>query len=124
MNLLTILTNNDIVIFVLITKGFVMTHNELWSGICNLAKEFNVSCSGLARSAGLDPTVFNISKRFTKNGQTRWLSMYTLSRVLDATGITLAEFATMLPSDTHEKPKCTYLIRNNNNTKPMRKLRQ
>lgn len=82
-----------------------MTHSELWGGICNLADNFNISCSRLARISGLDPTTFNRSKYTIKNGHPRWISMSSLACVLDATGITLAEFATFLPSDTHEKPK-------------------
>ena len=101
-----------------------MTHDELWGGICNLAAEFNMSCSGLARAADLDPTIFNYSKRFTKYGQNRWLSTYTLSRILDATGITLAEFATLLPSDTHMRPKCEFLNKHNSDIKAIRKSRQ
>lgn len=86
-----------------------MTHSELWDGIYNLAKRFNVSCSKLARVSGLDPTTFNQSKRLTRCGQDRWLSMQTLSRFLDATGLTLQEFASFLPSDTHTYPKSEYL---------------
>ena len=78
-----------------------MTHTELWNGIRNLAAEFNISCSKLARISGLDPTTFNYSKMHTRDGQPRWISMCSLSRVLDATGISLAEFAQFLPSDTH-----------------------
>ena len=81
-----------------------MTHSELWAGICNLADNFHISCSRLARISGLDPTTFNPSKYTVKNGQPRWLSTYSISRVLDATGITLAEFAAFLPSDTHVFP--------------------
>lgn len=82
-----------------------MTHDELWGAICNLADNFHISCSRLARISGLDPTTFNRSKYTFANGQQRWLSTYTISRVMDATGITLAEFAKFLPSDTHERPK-------------------
>ena len=88
-----------------------MTHDELWNGINNLAASLNLSCSGLARAAGLDPTTFNQSRHKTKYGQPRWLTTYTLSRVLDATGLTLADFARFLPSDTHERPKSERLIR-------------
>ncbi|MBR5354942.1 MAG: hypothetical protein IK122_02355 [Alphaproteobacteria bacterium] len=83
-----------------------MTHAELWMGICNLAENFHISCSRLAKISGLNPTTFNPSKYILHNGRLRWLSMYSLSRVLDATGISLAEFATFLPSDTHERPRC------------------
>ena len=92
-----------------------MTHNELWGGIRNLAESFNISCSRLATISGLDPTTFNRSKYTVKSGQPRWLSTYSISRVLDATGITLAQFAAMLPSDTHERPKCPNLSKTNLN---------
>ena len=88
-----------------------MTHNELWAGIRNLATEFNTSCSGLARAAGLDPTTFNKSKQLNQYGQNRWPTTYTISRILDAAGISLSEFATFLPSDTHKIKKCAWLSR-------------
>lgn len=86
-----------------------MTHDELWDGIKNLAVSNNISCSRLARISGLDSTTFNVSRHKTKYGQERWPTMLTISRILDSTGITLAEFATFLPSDTHIYPKSPYL---------------
>ena len=85
--------------------GAIMTHCELWDGIKNLAKWLNLSCSGLARAAGLNATTFNPGKQKNKYGQDRWPTMYSLSRVLDAAGITLSEFAQFMPSDTHIHPK-------------------
>ena len=82
-----------------------MTHCELWNGITNLAKWMNLSCSGLARASGLNATTFNPGKRKDKYGQNRWPTMYSISRVLDAAGITLSEFAKFMPSDTHTHPK-------------------
>jgi phage repressor protein C with HTH and peptisase S24 domain len=80
-----------------------MTHKELWDGIMNLANKMNVTCSGLARMAGLDSTTFNKSKRTNHNGTLRWPSTYSLARVLDAAGIGLAEFAHLMPHDTPNK---------------------
>ena len=77
-----------------------MTHQELWDGITNLAAEMNLTCSGLARAAGLDSTTFNKSKRVNHNGTLRWPSTYSLARVLEAAGIGLMEFARYLPNDT------------------------
>lgn len=91
-----------------------MTHSELWGGIRNLAARYNLSCSGLAKLSGLDSTIFNKSKSYTKDGQPRWISMSSLSRVLDATGISLAEFATYLPSDTHMRPSKISKIKHKN----------
>ena len=92
-----------------------MTHDELWDGIKNLAKSNNISCSRLARISGLDATAFNLSRHKSKYGQERWPTMLTISRVLDSTGITLAEFATYMPSDTHIRPKSPYLDNNQKN---------
>lgn len=89
-----------------------MTHNELWAGIKNLAESNHISCSRLARISGLDATAFNISRHKSKYGQERWPTMLTISRILDSTGITLAEFATYMPSDTHIRPKSPYLCGN------------
>src|SRR5262249_27213622 len=50
-----------------------------------------LSTSGLARKAGLDPTTFNKSKRATADGRLRWPSTESISKVLEATGSSLAE---------------------------------
>lgn len=78
-----------------------MTHAELWAGIQNLAKHLKISCSRLAVISGLDPTTFNHSKTYSKYGQLRWPNMSSIAQILDATGLTLEEFARFLPSDTH-----------------------
>ncbi len=83
-----------------------MTHKEIWDGIKNLAQSMNLSCSGLAKISGLDSTTFNKSRQKTRFGQDRWPTTLTISRILDAAGITLSEFATYMPSDTHVYPKC------------------
>ena len=75
-----------------------MTHEELWHGIVKLAESKQMSCSGLARFAGLDATTFNKSKRFSKYGQPRWPSTYSLAKVLNATGITITEFIQFMPN--------------------------
>lgn len=78
-----------------------MTHDELWGGINNLARHLKISCSRLAVISGLDPTTFNHSKTCSKHGQLRWPNMSSIAHILDATGLTLEEFARFLPSDTH-----------------------
>ena len=93
----------------LLVKGECMTHDELWVAIKNLAADMNISCSRLAKISGLDPTTFNQRRHKSKYGQDRWISTYTLSRVMDAAGLTLAEFAQFLPSDTHVQPRCSSL---------------
>ena len=77
-----------------------MTHSELWNGIVNLAAKMNMSCSRLALAAGLDATTFNKSKRFNRDGTPRWPSTYCLARMMDAAGLRLSEFASLMPNDT------------------------
>ena len=62
-----------------------MTHNQIWHAIDMFAKEHGLSCSGLARKCGLDPTTFNKSKRLSVFGQERWPTMSSIAKVLNAT---------------------------------------
>lgn len=80
-----------------------MTHEELWNAIVKLAAERHMSCSGLARFSGLDATTFNKSKRFSKYGQPRWPSTYSLAKVLNATGLTMSDFVSLMPNHDKEK---------------------
>lgn len=75
----------------------MFTHEDLWNAIEILARQNNMTCSGLARASGLDPTTFNKSKRASKYGQPRWLSMETIAKVLTATHTTADQFADMFP---------------------------
>jgi phage repressor protein C with HTH and peptisase S24 domain len=77
----------------------MFTHQDLWNAIEILARKNNMTCSGLARASGLDPTTFNKSKRASKYGQPRWLSMETISKVLTATNTSADEFADMFPQN-------------------------
>lgn len=69
-----------------------MTHNEVWTAIDKFAKVHNMSCSGLARFSGLDPTTFNRSKRHSKYGQPRWPSTNSIAKILEATGSDINDF--------------------------------
>ena len=83
-----------------------MTHDDLWRAIIELAASRNMSCSGLAKFSGLDATTFNKSKRFSKYGQPRWPSTYSIAKVLNATGITMDEFVQFMPShDTNSQER-------------------
>ena len=70
----------------------MMKHSDVWQAIDSLAEKYGMSASGLARRSGLDPTTFNKSKRITKEGKQRWPSTESISKVLTATGASLAEF--------------------------------
>lgn len=71
-------------------------HANIWRAIDRLARLNDMSPSGLARRAGLDPTTFNPSKRQTAEGKTRWPSTESLAKILDATGTTIGEFVALL----------------------------
>lgn len=68
------------------------THAAIWGAIDTVAKNKNMSRSGLARFSGLDATTFNLSKRFETSGKPHWPAMYTIVKVLTATGISMTEF--------------------------------
>ena len=74
----------------------MLTHKAVWHGIDQLAARNQLSASGLAKRAGLDPTTFNKSKRTTKQGKARWPSTESLSKVLEATQTTMTEFIALL----------------------------
>lgn len=73
-----------------------MQHGQVWRALDALAARRGLTASGLARSAGLDPTTFNKSKRLSPDGKPRWPSTESLSRALDAAGATLEEFAALV----------------------------
>jgi phage repressor protein C with HTH and peptisase S24 domain len=74
----------------------MISHDAIWGAIDALAEKYDLSASGLARKAGLDPTSFNKSKRLSPDGRLRWPSTESLSKVLDATGASLDEFMGLL----------------------------
>jgi phage repressor protein C with HTH and peptisase S24 domain len=73
-----------------------MRHDDIWRAIDTLAAEHGLSPSGLARKAGLDPTSFNLSKRRTGEGKSRWPSTESLAKVLQATGARLEDFTALV----------------------------
>ncbi len=74
----------------------MLRHADVWRGIDRLATKHGMSASGLARRSGLDPTTFNKSKRITKEGRQHWPSTESVSKVLTATGDSLAEFVAQM----------------------------
>jgi len=74
----------------------MFSHDRIWSAIDRLAERYEMSPSGLARKAGLDPTSFNKSKRLSPDGRLRWPSTESISKVLEATGATVEQFTAYL----------------------------
>ncbi len=77
----------------------MLSHSDIWRAIDRLAKEYDLSASGLARRAGLDPTTFNKSKRTTREGKLRWPSTESIAKILAATGASLGEFVSYVDDD-------------------------
>lgn len=74
-----------------------LSHAKLWKAVDNLARREGLTPSGLARRAGLDATSFNPSKRFGSGDppRPRWPSTESVTLVLQATKISLADFAAL-----------------------------
>ncbi len=70
----------------------MLSHEQIWGAIDRLAERHDLTPSGLARRAGLDPTSFNKSKRLSSDGRLRWPSTELIAKVLDATGSTMEQF--------------------------------
>lgn len=78
----------------------MFSHGQVWKAIDALAQRHDMSVSRLARSAGLDPTTFNRSKRVSADGRQRWPSTESLSKVMQATGTTIDDFVALMQNRT------------------------
>lgn len=74
----------------------MFSHEKIWEAIDSLAARHDLTPSGLARKAGLDPTSFNKSKRSSADGRQRWPSTESIHKVLEATGSTVDDFIAFL----------------------------
>ncbi|MCL2672816.1 MAG: helix-turn-helix transcriptional regulator [Alphaproteobacteria bacterium] len=69
-----------------------LTHREIWTAIDRLAARNDLSTSGLAIKAGLNPTTFNPSKRVNRSGRQRWPSTESVHKILEISGTSAVEF--------------------------------
>jgi len=74
----------------------MFTNKQIWHAIDLLAEQQKLSLAGLARTAGLDVTIFNISKRTAGDGRPRWPSTQSLAKVLMATGTPMEVFVSFM----------------------------
>jgi phage repressor protein C with HTH and peptisase S24 domain len=79
-----------------VARSKILTHDQVWTAMDALAEKYDLSASGLAKSAGLDPTTFNKSKRVGPDGRPRWPSTESLSKALAAVGGSLDEFVALV----------------------------
>ena len=77
----------------------MLSHDKIWAAIDRLAESHQLTTSGLARRAGLDPTSFNKSKRTGPDGRMRWPSTESISKVLEATGTGIDQFMGLIQSE-------------------------
>ncbi|MEO0542953.1 MAG: helix-turn-helix transcriptional regulator [Pseudomonadota bacterium] len=78
----------------------MLSHERVWQAIDRLAQAHDLTPSGLARKAGLDSTTFNKSKRVAADGRARWPSTESISKVIEATGVSVHEFMAMVDEPT------------------------
>jgi phage repressor protein C with HTH and peptisase S24 domain len=74
----------------------MFSHDKIWEAIDSLAARHELTPSGLARRAGLDPTSFNKSKRSSADGRQRWPSTESIYKILEATNSTADDFMAFL----------------------------
>src|SRR3954454_21412644 len=74
----------------------MLTHSDIWNAVDRLAEKSGLSASGLAKAAGLDPTTFNKSKRITPEGRPRWPSTESIAKSLQATGVNVDTFVSLI----------------------------
>lgn len=77
------------------SDDLAFTSDQLWRAVDEIAMRLGISVSRLSINAGLDASALNKSKRCKKRGQ-HWLSVESLSRILDTAKISVAEFAEIL----------------------------
>jgi phage repressor protein C with HTH and peptisase S24 domain len=70
----------------------MLSHGSIWAAIDRLADSRGLSVSALAKTAGLDPTAFNKSKRLGPDGRPRWPSTESLAKIFDAANADVREF--------------------------------
>src|SRR5262245_55728690 len=67
------------------TSMAMLPHNQIWPAIDRLAARAKLTPCGLARTAALDPTTLNKSKRVTPEGRPRWPAAESVAKALQAT---------------------------------------
>ncbi len=78
----------------------MLSHSQIWTAIDKLAERNELTASGLARRAGLDPTTFNRSKRVAADGRERWPSTESVAKILQATSTPIGDFLGLLGGRT------------------------
>lgn len=88
----------------------MLSHVRIWEAIDRLAKRNDLTPSGLARKAGLDPTTFNKSKRVAADGRLRWPSTESVAKILNATETGIESFLGFEEGRRHGAPRTFPLL--------------
>ena len=78
----------------------MLQHKHLWDAIDTLAQLNGYSTSGLAKKAGLDPTIFNKSKRISTDGRERWPTTESIAKILNVANSSIGQFASLIHNNT------------------------
>ncbi len=77
----------------------MLKHKEIWNAIDKLAQINGMTPSGLAKKSGLDATIFNKSKRISKDGRGRWPTTESISQILTTTRMSMGQFADLIKNN-------------------------
>ena len=80
----------------------MITHDNIWDAIDEIAHENNVSPSRMAINCGLDATIFNKSKRCDAFGKSRFPSLRTVVKVLNEQQMSMADFGAICDRQSRE----------------------
>ena len=80
----------------------MITHDNIWDAIDEIAHENNVSPSRMAINCGLDATTFNKSKRYDAFGKLRFPSLRTIAKVLNEQNMSMADFGAICDRQSRE----------------------
>lgn len=83
----------------------MITHEDIWHAIDELAIVRSVSPSRLAIVCGLNSTTFNKSKRVVADGRGRFPSFATVAKVLNTENMSMTEFGAICDKYVNQRMK-------------------
>ena len=83
----------------------MITNDDIWDAIDEIASENNVSPSRMALNCGLDATTFNKSKRCDAFGKSRFPSLRTIAKVLNEQNMSMSDFGAICDHQSRNKER-------------------
>ena len=81
----------------------MITHNDIWGAIDEMAHKQHISPSRLAINSGLNATTFNKSKRCDAFGKSRYPSFATIAKILNTSNMSMTEFGIICDRNQNTK---------------------